>query len=122
MQTQVEDFHAAFEHPIGDTPGFSRPELRAELIREEAAETVDAIAAGDFAAAIDRLCDLLYVTIGAAVEWGIDIEPFFDEVHRANMSKRGGGKREDGKTLKPAGWTPPRIYEEIERQRAARRK
>jgi predicted HAD superfamily Cof-like phosphohydrolase len=33
------------------------------------------------------------------------------EVHRSNMAKLEGGvrKREDGKILKPEGWTPPDV-------------
>jgi predicted HAD superfamily Cof-like phosphohydrolase len=58
---------------------------------------------------VDALCDLLYVTYGAAVDLGVDLQPFFAEVHRSNMAKVGGRKREDGKWLKPAGWTPPDI-------------
>ena len=109
MQRQVEEFHRAFEHPIGVTPGFSRPELRAELIKEEARETIEAIERGDLTEAVDGLCDLLYVTLGAAVEFGIDIEPIFDEVHRANMAKVGGETRADGKQMKPKNWTAPDI-------------
>lgn len=41
----------------------------------------------------------------------IDLDPFFREVHRANMEKLKGPKREDGKQLKPEGWQPPRIAE-----------
>ena len=109
MQDQVTAFHRRFGHPVGERPAFSRPELRAALIREEAKETVDAIEAGDMVGTVDGLCDLLYVVIGTAIEMGIDLEPFFDEVHRSNMDKVGGGTRADGKTLKPAGWLPPRI-------------
>jgi predicted HAD superfamily Cof-like phosphohydrolase len=83
--------------------------LRAELIREEARETVEAIERLDIVEAIDGMCDLLVVTYGTAVEWGIDLEPFFDEVHRTNMAKAGGPIRADGKQLKPEGWTPPDI-------------
>lgn len=56
---------------------------------------------------IDGLCDLTYVTMGAAVNIPVNIERHFDEVHRANMAKLGGPMREDGKVLKPEGWTPP---------------
>jgi predicted HAD superfamily Cof-like phosphohydrolase len=38
---------------------------------------------------------------------GVDLQPFFEEVHRANMTKAGGPKREDGKQLKPVNWRPP---------------
>jgi predicted HAD superfamily Cof-like phosphohydrolase len=117
MQQQVEEFHRAFDHPIGETPAIRRPELRVDLIREEARETIEAIMRGDLVEAADGLCDLLYVTIGAAIEFGLDLEPLFDEVHRANMTKIGGAKRADGKTLKPEGWKPPDIAGEIERQR-----
>jgi len=40
---------------------------------------------------------------------GIDLRPFFREVHRTNMLKTTGPVREDGKRLKPEGWQPPRI-------------
>lgn len=120
MQLQIEAFHRKFGHVIGTTPAISRPELRVNLIREEAKETCDMIEAGDLAGAVDGICDLLYVAIGAAVEFGIDLEPFFDEVHRTNMLKEGGATREDGKLLKPPGWQPPKIAEELERQRRTR--
>lgn len=40
---------------------------------------------------------------------GVDLRPFFREVHRTNMHKLTGPIRPDGKKLKPAGWKPPRI-------------
>jgi predicted HAD superfamily Cof-like phosphohydrolase len=109
VQRDVEAFHRAVGLPVGETPGVRRSELRAELILEEASETVAAIERGDLVAAIDGLCDLLCVTYGTAVEWGIDLAPFWDEVHRTNMAKQGGPVREDGKQLKPPGWRPPDI-------------
>jgi predicted HAD superfamily Cof-like phosphohydrolase len=109
VQSDVEAFHVALGIPVGATPAVRRPELRANLIREEARETVEAIEAGDLVAAIDGLCDLLCVVYGAAAEFGVNLAPFWDEVHRSNMAKRGGPVREDGKVLKPPGWTPPDI-------------
>lgn len=109
VQRDVADFHRALDVPIGATPQIRRPELRATLIEEEAAETCAAIRRGDLIEAIDGLCDLLCVTYGAASEFGIDLAPFWDEVHRTNMAKVGGPVREDGKRLKPPGWTPPDI-------------
>lgn len=58
---------------------------------------------------IDALIDILYVTYGMATEMGVDLEPFFDEVHASNMRKVGGPIDERGKRLKPPGWTPPDI-------------
>jgi len=115
-QQDVEDFHKALDLPIGDTPAIRRPELRAALIEEEAEETVWAIRQGNLVEAIDGLCDLIVVAYGAAAEFGIDLEPFWDEVHRTNMAKVGGPIREDGKRLKPAGWQPPDIAGILSRQ------
>ncbi|MBN8867541.1 MAG: hypothetical protein J0H98_08300 [Solirubrobacterales bacterium] len=109
VQRDVEDFHHALDIPVGDAPAIRRPELRAELIREEAKETVDAILAGDLVEAIDGFCDLLCVVYGAAAEFGVNLAPFWGEVHRTNMAKQGGPVRADGKRLKPEGWTPPDI-------------
>lgn len=114
MQKQVEEFHAATNCEIGKSPGIRFPQLRANLIHEEAIETVNAIKNGDLVEAIDGMCDLLYVVFGTAVSFGIDLEPFFNEVHRTNMLKTTGPIREDGKRLKPEGWQPPRIKEMLD--------
>jgi hypothetical protein len=87
-------------------------ELRCALIEEEAREFREAVEANDPVEMVDALCDLLYVVYGAACQLGVDLDPFFHEVHRTNMEKgpaAGGYRRSDGKWMKPAGWQPPRI-------------
>lgn len=110
----VRDFHIAM---LGTTVAPDRPagmneyngELRCSLIDEEAREFRIAWEARDRLGMVDALCDLLYVTLGAGVEMGVELEPFFAVIHAANMKKVGGSVREDGKQLKPAGWVPPDI-------------
>lgn len=109
VQKDVEDFHKALDIPIGKTPEIRRGNLRVELIREESKELRRAIERGDLVEAIDGMCDLIVVTLGTAVEFGIDLEPFWDEVHKTNMAKVGGKTRFDGKKLKPDGWIAPDI-------------
>lgn len=110
-QAMVAAFHHTFGSPAPDTlhtddyPG----ELRVRLIEEEAAEFAEAVRDHDLPEMVDALCDLLYVTYGAAVSLGVDLEPFFEEVHRSNMAKVGGYRRADGKWMKPANWQPPDI-------------
>jgi predicted HAD superfamily Cof-like phosphohydrolase len=133
-QRMVAAFHDAMELPVGDTPEIRMPELRAKLLMEETAETVAALgfhvdaviwepgSAGarkvaqykvdadeNLAEVIDGLCDIVYVALGAAATFGVDLDVFFREVQRSNMAKVGGERREDGKRLKPEGWTPPDI-------------
>lgn len=115
LQAMVTEWHRRFGVVVGETPAIRRAALRCSLIREEADETCAAIEAGDLVEAIDGMCDLLYVTFGAAVEFGIDLGPFFAEVHRSNMEKVGGATRDDGKILKPDGWQKPRIAEMLTR-------
>lgn len=116
MQQQLVEFHTAVAatNGMGQIPAIRGLDLRANLIEEEARETVEAIRRGDLVEAIDGMCDVLYVVFGTAVSFGIDLEPFFDEVHRTNMLKASGPVREDGKRLKPPGWQPPRIKEMLE--------
>ena len=57
----------------------------------------------------DAMCDLQYVTLGAADCFGIELAPLFREVHRSNMAKVGGRETQMGKILKPIGWQPPDI-------------
>jgi predicted HAD superfamily Cof-like phosphohydrolase len=111
MQKAVLAWHERFGVEVGDSPAIRTPELRVSLISEEARETCEAIMRGDLVEAIDGMCDVIYVVMGTAVAFGIDLEPFFAEVHRTNMLKVGGATRADGKILKPEGWQPPRIAE-----------
>jgi hypothetical protein len=109
-QQQVADFHRAFRVPQGGRPELRNGVFRAALIWEEALETMAAIAENDLTEAVDGLCDLIYVCLGAACEWGVDLQPLFDEVHATNMAKMPPGPQ-GGKVRKPHGWQPPRIAE-----------
>ena len=108
-QRMVVEFHRAFgivqaESP--QAPDEATRRLRERLIEEEFHELKEAFAAGDITAIAKELADLLYVVYGSAVSCGIDMEPVFREVHRSNMSKVGGHKREDGKWIKPVTYSP----------------
>lgn len=91
-------------------------DLRRALIREEYTEVMAALdrvaaaraagAEGDLTALVHELTDLLYVVYGTFWACGVDPDPVFAEVHRANMSKLGGPRRADGKLMKPATWQP----------------
>lgn len=108
------NFHAAIQHPIGNRPKFpddtALNELRIALIVEEIGETLDAIRNRDLAALADGIADSIVVLVGTAVVCGIDMVPIWNEVMRTNFAKAGGPLREDGKRLKPEGWTPPDIH------------
>jgi predicted HAD superfamily Cof-like phosphohydrolase len=75
-------------------------------MQEEFDELKEALAAEDLFSIAKEMADLLYVVYGTAVSYGIDMDPVFREVHRSNMSKIGGYKREDGKWVKPATYSP----------------
>ena len=111
IQSMVAEFHALHGQPIGDSPrhivNARRRDLRMRLIYEEAREIQDAmenLRLGDIA---KELADLVYVTVGTAVEMGIDLQHAVEEVHRSNMTKTPGEKRGDGKVVKGERYRPP---------------
>ncbi len=70
---------------------------------------------------VDALGDMYYYAQNASVKAGMNLSSAFRVIHAANMAKRdpitGNFKRrEDGKIIKPPGWTPPDMTKEIERQ------
>ena len=116
----VLEFHRAFDVLVGRAPASPDSgvvDLRLKLIKEELAELEAAMAEGNLIGIADGLADLLYVVYGTAVSYGMDIRPIFDEVHRSNMAKVGGAKREDGKVLKPDGWAAPNLAPILEKMR-----
>lgn len=84
------------------------------LIEEESKEFEQALLANDRVEQLDALIDILVVTIGALHSGGFDAEGAWKEVMRTNFAKIDHDtgkvrKREDGKVLKPLGWTPPNL-------------
>jgi predicted HAD superfamily Cof-like phosphohydrolase len=86
--------------------------LYIKLIEEEFKELKEAINNNDMLETLDALEDILVVTIGAIHSAGMDGEGAWKEVMKTNFAKidKKTGKvrkREDGKVLKPQGWTAP---------------
>ena len=108
----VEAFHRMFDILVHRAPTVVDERTRAlreRLIQEEFDELKEAMAKNDLPAIAKEMADLLYVVYGTAVSYGIDMEPVFREVHRSNMSKVGGYKRDDGKWVKPATYSPAAV-------------
>lgn len=111
-QADLVSFHEKFGLDISATPGFpptTVEKLRINLIEEEMKETIKALEDGNLVEIADGITDAIYALLGTAVSYGIDINPVWREVHKTNMAKVGGKVREDGKILKPEGWTAPNI-------------
>lgn len=118
--TVVREFHEATGAPFADAPTGQPAEvvrLRMRLINEEVKEVNAELAAllrcpdvdsyiETLGRLLKELCDLRYVTEGCAVTFGLPIDAAYVEVHRSNMSKLGGGIREDGKVLKGPNYSP----------------
>ena len=86
-------------------------QLYCNLIKEEFNELVESSTKVDD---LDALIDILVVTIGAINSLGANGESAWQEVMRTNFAKIDPvtgkvRKREDGKVLKPDGWTPPNL-------------
>ena len=106
-----EKFMRACDQSVGD---FNEAQfnLYTSLIQEEVDELWTANAASDRVECLDALIDILVVTVGAIHSMGADAEGAWKEVMSTNFAKidKETGKvrkREDGKVLKPLGWTPP---------------
>lgn len=74
------------------------------------------------AAQADAVVDAWYYSCNAFAKKSVDVSQIFSTVHQANMDKRDPKtkkfiKREDGKIIKPKGWTAPDIVAEIAKQR-----
>lgn len=95
-----------------DVPNKDQFNMYLGLIEEEAEELNEAIRNNDPVEALDALIDIVVVTIGAIHSMGANAEGAWNEVMRTNFAKIDPAsgkvrKREDGKVLKPADWSPP---------------
>jgi NTP pyrophosphatase (non-canonical NTP hydrolase) len=131
MQTDIETFMEACDQEVKKYPQLPTEairDLRISLIREEwegQGELLESLLAGDLVGIADGIADVLYVVIGTAVAYGIDIQEVFNEVQRSNMTKATWDednqvwfttRREDGKILKPETFSPANLEPIILRQ------
>ena len=105
-----EKFMRACEQTVGEF-NEQQYQLYCNLISEEFNELIASTTKTDD---LDALIDILVVTVGAIHSLGVDAEGAWKEVMSTNFAKidKQTGrvrKREDGKVLKPAGWTPPNL-------------
>jgi predicted HAD superfamily Cof-like phosphohydrolase len=106
-----EKFMKACDQKV-DAYSISQYKMYLNLIDEEHRELKEAVEANDLTEQLDALIDILVVTIGAIHSAGFDAEGAWKEVMATNFAKIDHEtgrvrKREDGKVLKPVGWTPP---------------
>ena len=95
---KVKEFMTTFGQEVKNKAEFPNEkivELRKKLIDEEFNELKEAINENNLIEVADALTDILVVTYGAGVAFGIDLDKCFKEVHRSNMSKLS----EDGKPI-----------------------
>lgn len=120
-QEMVRDFHQMCGQAVQPSPtvaSWDDRDLRIALVQEECGELEEALYIGDLTMIAQELADVLYVVYGTAVTYGIDLAPVFAEVHRANMSKREGTRRADGKWVKGT-YSPAQLRPLLDAQRGA---
>ena len=107
----VKEFHIASKHPISDSPTMLHKERLMQRIKWMLEEIDELKEANNIYEQADAIIDLIYFALGTLVEMGIPPKELFRIVHQANMKKVMSNNevltRDDGKILKPAGWTDP---------------
>lgn len=110
LQRSLFEFHQKMNLEVNGYPQIPSKEtvaLRSTLVSEESKELIEALKEGKLDKIAKELVDLIYVTIGTAISYGINLEPVWKVVHDSNMDKDPNLKNEQGKVLKPKGWTTP---------------
>lgn len=113
------DEQAYFMRACGQTTHGGNPSQAAlyrDLIDEERNEFLEALADNDEVEEFDAILDQIVVLMGYGFSRGFPMNEGWAEVMRSNMAKidpRTGKvrRREDGKILKPEGWTSPNLAE-----------
>lgn len=86
----IKHWSETFDLPIAETEGFpttDRMRLSLDLIDEEFLETAEAVGNRNFQEVKDGLGDLLWVTVRAMMEFGIDPHDTISRIYESNMSK-----------------------------------
>jgi NTP pyrophosphatase (non-canonical NTP hydrolase) len=122
-ETYVTHFQKAMGQSLDAELSIDLLQLRMDLIKEEVRELEVEVGAICYQLAkskepstqqlenmVKELTDVMYVTSGFAVTFGISVQPAFARVHKSNMTKLVDGKpmlRDDGKVIKGPNYKPP---------------
>lgn len=103
---------AVFLKACDQNPSEENASLYKSLIDEEYSEFLHALRDKDEVETLDACMDMIWVILGYCHMKGYKVDAAWNEVARSNLAKidrktRKVLKREDGKVLKPEGWTPP---------------
>ena len=109
-RNDVEKFMVACGQTENST---EQKDLYMKLIREEFNELKAAYAQNNIVEIADACADLKWVIEGLELTMQFPQQAVWDEVARSNHAKISPSgkveKRQDGKVMKPEGWTPPNI-------------
>jgi predicted HAD superfamily Cof-like phosphohydrolase len=103
---------ATFVSACGQHPSEKNAELYKNLMKEEWDEFWQAAAVKDDLGELDGCMDLIWVILGYCRMRGWDVHGAWHEIALNNLSKINPDtgqvkKDENGKVMKPNGWTPP---------------
>jgi predicted HAD superfamily Cof-like phosphohydrolase len=121
----VTEFHEKHDFPVGNLAAGEDPKtdlIRVHLIAEELGELALALAERDEAGVADALADLAYVTVGAAVAYGLPLAEVFSEVHRSNMTKAVRDPSDSRLRSKGESYQPADVAGTIERASERKRR
>ena len=112
-----EKFMTACDQTVGEF-NINQLNMYLGLIKEEGDELSVAVTDQNKTETLDALIDILVVTVGTLHSLGVDAEGAWNEVMKTNFAKIDPAtgkvtKREDGKVLKPEGWTAPELAQFI---------
>lgn len=88
-------------------------ELRRTCMDEEWGEWIEALAEGERDHIAKEGCDVVWTVLAMMKGYGIPVDSVWQEIVRSNRAKIdpdvGVVRRNDGKIIKPPGWTPPDV-------------
>lgn len=100
----VEKFHRRYGFPV-NVDFEIQSDFRRDLDDEESREFWDAHSEKDKVHAALELADRIFVLLGHAIQWDLDINTAWEAVNVSNMTKIPNSN--GGKPQKPPGWVDP---------------
>lgn len=107
LQNAIAQVVPRIRHPI--------LRLRLALLLEEARELAEACLREDLEMIARNVADVLYVAHSFPYSLGYDGAAVYDCIHQANMTKKMGKIRSDGKKMAPVDFKPPEVIQVLKK-------